>query len=55
MQKIYNGKALMTNHSKFQIGKNRYTCYFAVAAWLSNFCHELAFLCEWWRPIRLFL
>jgi len=30
---------LITNHFKFQVGNIEHACYFAVGAWLSNFCH----------------
>jgi len=28
----------MINRLKFRVGKHRHACYFAVSAWLSNFC-----------------
>jgi len=33
---------LMTNHSKFRVGNIGHSCYFAVGAWLSNFCHSFS-------------
>jgi len=35
----------MTNHSSLELVNRRHTCYLAMAAWLSNFCH--GFSLDW--------
>jgi len=32
-------KAQVTNHSSSELENKGHVCYFAVGAWLSNFCH----------------
>jgi len=43
----------MTNRSNFRVGNIGHTCYLAVGAWLSNFCHS-NFCHSFWNPLGTF-